>query len=66
MNIRSILAAVLAFMLAGCAAHKPPASVKLTGCKIVQNIGPALSCDCIHPKLVGWDAKTRAAIYRCE
>ena len=56
--------------MVGCAA-KRPANYRFTGCRVTQvwvdqNGNQRRDCDCKNGRQVGWDAKTRAAIIRCE
>lgn len=59
-----------ALALAGCAAKKP-LDYHFSGCKITRTWmdeqgNERKDCDCKNGKQVGWDAKTKLAIIRCE
>jgi hypothetical protein len=73
--LRFFMKAILAIAISmglGCAgAQKKPASYHFTGCKVTQSWvdeqgNQRRDCDCKNGREVGWDAKTRLRIIRCE
>lgn len=69
-KIRAALLLAAAFGCAGCAAKKP-LNERITGCVVTRTwIDPQgnerKDCECQNKKQIGIDAKTGAAVFRCE
>lgn len=61
---------IAALVLSGCS-EKKPLGYRFTGCQIqrtwIDEQGKERKdCDCQNSKQIGWDAKKRLAIVRCQ
>ena len=67
----SALALLAAVLLAGCAAKKQPMNYRFSQCQITRTWideqgHERKDCDCKNGREIGFDAKTRLKIIRCE